>query len=716
MAATRGPLIALVMIAACLLGLFDTLNLKTVDSLFALRGPRAATSPILIVSIGEDSFDEVDLAWPWPRALQAQLLDRIAAGQPVAIGVDVAFPEPSSRGPEDDAVLAEAIGRANNVVLAAALTTFEQATYTKEDLNPPIPVLRDRAAGYGPVNFLLDPDAFVRTGETHHLFQEQELPSFVSLLYGLAVKAGVSARTIDQREFLINFRGGPGSFPIIPAYQILRGDALPEVFHGQVVIIGATSPVLHDMYPTPFAPHGDMPGAEIHANALETLLQGISIRRVPGWVEMVFILAAGVIGVWITSQCKPMIALSYLTAAAVGFFITAFWLFASERIAVDVVPVSISLLMSYGATVVENFILEQRQRGMLMQLFSKHVSPEIAGMIWTQREAFLSGGRLRSQKLYTTVLFSDLKGFTTISERMETQALLDWINDYMEVMAKLVAQHGGIVNDYFGDAIMANFGVPFPRTTEQERAQDACRAVDCALAMGKELQRLNGLWQEKGLPTVGLRIGICSGEVTAGCVGSSERLKYTTIGDVVNTASRLESYEKDLEAPDLRHSPSRTLIGESTQLLVKDRFWVQQAGSLQLKGKARPLSVFRVYGTKQDGVRQRADLRKATRVQLENRVVVFGSARTNGLIGNVSAGGLSISKLPHQSPIGDVAQLQFELPGCATALRTTGTVVWANHDRAGFSFRDLTPSDRQLVEKFIQEQSGSQPVPIPSST
>jgi adenylate cyclase len=433
------------------------------------------------------------------------------------------------------------------------------------------------------------------------------------------------------------------------------------------------------------------------------------------WVAMAFILAAGIIGVWITARFKPITALGVLAAGTVGFGIVSFGLFASERIAVDLLPLPLCLLVSYGTTVVEYFMLEQRQRGMLMQLFSKHVSPEIADTIWTQREAFLSGGRLRSQKMAATVLFIDLKGFTSVSERMETQALLDWINDYMEVMAKLVAQHGGVVDDYFGDGIKADFGVPFPRTSDEETAQDAVHAVDCALAMGKELQRLNSLWQEKGLPAVGLRIGICSGEVVAGCVGSSERLKYTTIGDVVDTASRLESYEKDLEAPDLRHSPCRTLISESTQALIKDRFWVQRAGSLQLKGKERPLSVYRVYGTKEEGAWQRANLRKATRVPLESRVLIFGNTRTNGLIGNLSIGGLSISKLPHQAPIGDVAQLQFELPGCATALHTTGTVVWANHDRAGFSFRDLTPADRQLVEQFIQKTSESQPVPVPSS-
>lgn len=597
MALTRGPVLALLVLAAGWLGLFETPELKALDSLFALRGGRDGAAPIVIVSIGEDSFDELNLAWPWPRALQGEIVERIAAGRPAAIGIDVAFPEPSGRGPDDDEQLAESIGRAKRVVLAAALSTVEDATYRKEDLNPPIPLLRDRAAGYGPVNFRFDADAFVRTAGTSIPFQGRSLPTFAAVLYDQAVNAGVPAQPMEQGDFLINFRGRPGSFPVVPAYRVLDGHVPPDVFRDKIVLIGATSFLLHDMYPTPFAPQSDMPGVEIHANALDTLLQGIPIHRAPKWIGPLAILAAGIAAVWTAARCAPVPAFLWLTGGALAFAGAAFGLFTNRYVALDLVPVPVCLLLGYGATVAERFILEQRQRGMLMQLFSKHVSPEVAEAIWAQRESFLTGGRLRSQKLAVTVLFTDLKGFTGISERMDTSALMDWINDYMEVMAKLVMRHGGVVDDYFGDAIKANFGVPFPKTTDDERAQDALRAVECALAMGRELQRLNGLWQAQGLPPVGMRVGIYSGQVVAGCVGSTERLKYTTIGDVVNTASRLESYDKELSAPDVGGNPCRILIGESTYRLIHDRITAEPAGSLQLKGKEQPVPVYRVLAT-----------------------------------------------------------------------------------------------------------------------
>lgn len=579
-------------------GLFQILELKALDAFFSIRGEHHSDTPIVLVSIGEDSFDELNVAWPWPRTIHGEILDRIAAGKPAAVGIDIAFPEPSSRGSEDDARLADAINQAGNVILAAALTRVEDTGYAKDDLNPPIPVLREHAAGYAPVNLQPDADAFIRTAGTQISFQDRTLPTFVSAIGDQAVKAGLPRPAIEQDEFLINFRGRPGSFPTIPAYRVLEGQIPEETFKDTIVLIGATSHLLHDMYPTPFAPRGDMPGIEIHANALDTLLQGIPVQRAPLWIGWFTMLAAGLTGAWVSARFTPLQAFACLLIVAAGFFLAAFEVFVSERVILTLLPVPVCLGLSYSVTVAERFVLEQRQRGMLMHLFSKHVSPEVADAIWSQREAFLAGGRLRSQKLIATVFFTDLKGFTGISERMDTSALMDWINDYMEIMAKLVMQHGGVVDDYFGDAIKANFGVPFPHTTIEEQTTDALHAVDCALAMGQELQRLNGVWQVQGLPPVGMRVGICTGEVVAGCVGSAARLKFTTIGDTVNTASRLESYDKELAAPDVRGNPCRILIGESTWRLIQHQIVAQPVGSLQLKGKEQPVPVYQVLATK----------------------------------------------------------------------------------------------------------------------
>jgi class 3 adenylate cyclase len=239
---------------------------------------------------------------------------------------------------------------------------------------------------------------------------------------------------------------------------------------------------------------------------------------------------------------------------------------------------------------------EKGEKQMVMQLFSKHVSPEVAEAVWNQREQFLDGGRPRSQKLIVTVLFTDLKGFSTLSEKTDPQALMDLLNTYMDTIAKCVMDHGGVVDDYFGDGMKANFGVPLPRTTEAEIRQDAVNAVDSALAMEREMIRLNARMKEQGLPPLKMRVGIYTGPVVAGSLGSTERMKYTTVGDTVNTASRLESFDKDLVLPHLETSPCRILIGESTLRCLGDQFITQKVGELSLKGKDEKIIATCVLG------------------------------------------------------------------------------------------------------------------------
>jgi adenylate cyclase len=229
---------------------------------------------------------------------------------------------------------------------------------------------------------------------------------------------------------------------------------------------------------------------------------------------------------------------------------------------------------------------------MLMQIFSRHVSKEVAEMIWQQRDQFLDNGRPRSQNMTVTVFFSDLKGFTTLSEKMSPQDLIDWLNTYMESMAGLIMEHGGVVDSYAGDGIKADFGVPLPRKTEEEVRRDAANAVNCALAMQQEMRRLNDIWSEKGHPEMGIRIGLFTGPVVGGLLGSSQRLKYTTIGDTVNVASRLESYDKEVAKSSL----CRILIGDSTLKCLDGRYATEEIGEVSLKGKHEKILIHRVLG------------------------------------------------------------------------------------------------------------------------
>jgi adenylate cyclase len=213
-------------------------------------------------------------------------------------------------------------------------------------------------------------------------------------------------------------------------------------------------------------------------------------------------------------------------------------------------------------------------------------------MLWKEREQFMEKGRPRSQEMTVTGIFTDIKGFTTTSERMTPQELIDWLNTYMESMAAVIMDHRGVIDNYVGDAIKADFGVPIPRTTEEAIREDAQNAVDCALAMEKKMHQLNEEWEKQGLPPTGLRIGIHTGTVVAGLLGSSERMKYTTLGDAVNTASRLESLDKSI-GQDL---VCRILISEKTRSLLEDRYLTEPIGEVSLKGKEEKIVVHRVLG------------------------------------------------------------------------------------------------------------------------
>jgi len=225
------------------------------------------------------------------------------------------------------------------------------------------------------------------------------------------------------------------------------------------------------------------------------------------------------------------------------------------------------------------------QHDMLKQLFSAHVSNEVAEAIWDQRDQFFHGNQPRSQKLTATVMFTDLEGFTAIAESMEPDALYEWINMYMETLIQTVMAHGGEVDDYFGDGIKVDFGVPIPRTTEQEICEDANRAVQSAITINHEMQELNALLMNQGLPPMRLRIGIATGPVVAGILGNAKRRKYTTLGDTVNIAARLEAYSKQFGDlfPEMSHC--KILISQITNQYLSPQIPTEKLGPIRVKGK-----------------------------------------------------------------------------------------------------------------------------------
>ena len=228
-----------------------------------------------------------------------------------------------------------------------------------------------------------------------------------------------------------------------------------------------------------------------------------------------------------------------------------------------------------------------------MRLFSQHVSRTIAESMWEHREQFMDGNRPRPQKLSATVLFTDLRNFSTVSEKLEAPQVMEWMNECMEALAHHIEDHNGFINKYMGDAIMAVFGYPMVSTDEAAIRKDAVNAVQCAIEMGNELRRLNEIWKQRMDANVQMRVGIYSGPAVAGCIGSTDRLEFTVMGNTVNTAARLESFDKDYASDEL----CRILVGHTTFDLLDGQFATEFVRTIELKGKEEKTTIYRILGS-----------------------------------------------------------------------------------------------------------------------
>jgi adenylate cyclase len=671
-----GAGVGMVVALVTLLGVVEFLELRSLDLRFLVRGPIRPVSPVVIISIDEDSFDELDLAWPWPRALHGKLLDLLSQGRPAAIGLDILFIEPSSHGPRDDQALGAAVARAGVVVLGANLTTTEGEFGVKQDLNPPLPVIRKGAAAFGFVNLATDEDGFVRSGDLRLPFQQGVQLSFDQHLYDLAVKAGIPAKPLPPvRTVYINYRGPKRTFPVVPYYQVLNGEVKPEAFGGKIVLLGATARVLHDEFPTPFSGEDKMSGVEVHANLLETLLQGNRLTRIHPHLQAVLALLAALLATLVTTALRPIRAFLLIVAAGALYAALAFWLFAGLYLWLDLTAVQLALVSGYGTTVVVNYIREQREKRRLSRFFSPDVIKEI---LKTQSESSLLGSRRR-----VTILFSDIRGFTSLSEKLSPEEVVEMLRDYLTTMTEVVFKYGGTVDKYIGDAIMALYGAPFDQPNHAEQA------VRTALEFQDQVKILSERWEAKCGVRLRNGVGINTGDAVVGTIGSQQRLEYTAIGDTVNLASRLESLTKDFLSP--------IVISQTTYEEVKHLFYSRYLGEVKVKGKEIPVKIYAV---------EKAEGRQASRAVLEVPLTIVDEDVTiTASMLDLSHTGVAVRNLPKRIPANRIVVIRIDLPGLPDPLTVDGRVIWSNEDRAGFAFVGLTLEHENLLEDFVKRRA-----------
>ncbi|HBA40583.1 MAG: hypothetical protein A2W73_04410 [Deltaproteobacteria bacterium RIFCSPLOWO2_12_55_13] len=555
-------------------GLLDIPELKSLDFRFQIRGPIASKVPIVLVSIDQDSFDELNLPWPWPRTLHATLIRKLAASQAKLIAFDILFTEPKA-DPREDQALADAIRDAGNVILAAEFTEVPSDFGPRTTVNLPIPLVREHALGYGPANLVTDRDGIVRRARLALAFQDRLFPGFAYQIYqGFEGQTNQQGREISSVPQLINFRGPARSYPIVPYYRILRDEIDPAVFQDKIVIVGSFSPSLHDIFPTPFSASAPTAGVEIQANFVDTLATNDFIRHFHGLGQHFIFILLSALTIWFSFYFKPMRALLMVLGLAGAHAFISFYLFSFQQLWMPMVPSLLGVLLSYGGITLDNYIREQKERIRLRATFSKYVSRDVVDELLDDREGLALGGKKR----HITVLFSDIRGFTSISEQIGPEQVVSLLSDYFGQVTHIVFKHGGTVDKFIGDAVFAIFGAP------KSHEDDALRAVKTGLEMIELVESLGPKWTQIIGRPLKVGVGINSGEAVVGSIGSEIRSEFTAIGDTVNLGSRLEGLTKELGVP--------MLISEFTAAELKDAIPLRPLRQVKVTGREAPLLVY----------------------------------------------------------------------------------------------------------------------------
>jgi len=627
---TSAAFISLVVFAIIIglrhMGKLEYLELAAYDWLVRLKPKKSEINPHIVI-IGVSEEDIHNHRWPLPDGKLAEALTILSRYKPRAIGVDI-FRDIEL--PPGTATL-ESVWR-NNPNIIGVMLGFGK----RDGVPPPFPLripdndgFKENQVGFNDI--LVDPGGTVRRGL---LFIDDGKKIYYSFGLRLALlylqKEGVvpqpdplnpdfirlSQTTIkpfkqndggyvqaDAKgyQFLVDFSEDSYSFKTFSLSSLYAGEVGLDEIRDKVVLIGVIAQSVKDIFYTPLSrskhPKQQVPGVVLHAHMISQLLRyghndGFTINSFNQGQELFWILLWCLVGSAAGNFVHSSWYFSMTTLATfLGLILVAHFAF-TKGLWLPLVPPMISYVISSTlmTTVISN--REKKQRTLLMGLFSRQVSSEIAKVIWSNRDKFSDGSRPRPQELAVTVLFLNFEKLNTAADNINPAYLVEWINAYIESSLKLIGNYGGIVDDCGGDRIKANFGFPMPRKTEAEIKEDALNALDCALAIEKEVKRLNPVWEKHGYPEVSIRIGIASGKAFSAALGHKERLKYTTVGDPVDLAAKLESYDKEI----IKERVSRTLISENTVSYANGQFKIRKLATDSLGEKKPEVPIYQVLG------------------------------------------------------------------------------------------------------------------------
>ncbi|MGM0547222.1 MAG: CHASE2 domain-containing protein [Bacteroidota bacterium] len=618
-------------------GVFHSLDRMILDYKFRYLQQEDPNDKIVLVSIDEKSlsyFNNNGMYWPWPREFYQVVTDYFNDSGAELIIYDILFDTPdfdrrNISGKMSDERFLNSIQKSGNTILAFKSTANQDTLQTSanEDLeiedyeienNPPYnephlltskPLSDFTEAAISSGNTVLSPDSdgLIRSV---HLFDSLAHKGFTPTL-AMAAYLELQADSVllewtdnglrvgqmdiplhNNGDYLINWykKGGveDGTFPYYSFQAVVKSaiqklqnsDAEvgvpPETFEDKIVLVGASAAGLGDIKSTPMSSLEDYPGMEIQATLLNNLLGENFITQPSTWVKILILLLLSTGIPFIIAYTRPTYGVMAILGILATFILVGTTLFIAERIWLSTGMYLLMAAFTYSGSAAYKYFAEEKQKKEIRSAFGQYVQPEFVEQLIAQPDLLQLGG----QKKRLTVMFSDIAGFTTISEQKKPEDLVSFLNEYLGAMTDIIFTHSGTVDKYIGDAVMAFWGAPIG---QDNHAELACRST---LKMMKKVEKLAP--QETNIYS---RFGVATGDMIVGNIGSYNRFNYTVLGDTVNLAARLEAANKQFG--------SQTMISEETYQQVKDEFYCRQLDFLVVKGKTKPVRVFELMGDKQ---------------------------------------------------------------------------------------------------------------------
>jgi adenylate cyclase len=523
---------------------FRQLELDTVDARFAIRGTEPPPADVTQVVIDDVTFDELGVQWPFPRRMHGRVIDELRRSGAKVIAYDIQFTEPTTIV-QDNALIGAVERSRGRVVLATTeVNEFgESAVFDNEE--------NVRAVGARVGNALLPAD---EDGVT------RRVPHSLSGMTSFAVAAAETAerRPVDPARFggdgaWIDFHGPPGAIPSVSFSRVLNRAYDPSRFRDKVVAVGMSAPSQQDLHPTSASGDEYMSGVEVHANAISTILRDLPLSEVPRWLAVAIAVMLALVAPIAGLRMRPWRSLLLGLGAGALYLAGTQAAFEAGVILPVVYPLGAVVASAFGVLAVEYSSVEY-SREYTRELFCRFVPEAVVDEVLKTAERDV---RLIGQDVASTVVFCDLRGFTTFAEHRPARRVMDALNHYLEEMSEAIRLRGGTLLGYSGDGILAVFGAPLEQLDHADRAVEAVRDM-----AGPRLRSFNDWLRSENLgEAFRIGIGVNSGRVTAGNVGSTWRVEYTAIGDAVNTASRLEALTKE--------TPYQVLISDTTRCLLQ---------------------------------------------------------------------------------------------------------------------------------------------------